>query len=476
VVGNSVLSTGRGYYYVALAVLLVGLWFTRNVWRGAFGRRLRAVRDNDDAARALTVSATAVRLQGFVVSGFIAGLGGAVYGGSLSLLTGAAFPIDLSINAAATAVVGGLGVMAGPLLGALYIIGVPRFIPLDSAELAATSLGWLLVILQFPGGIVQAFGRVRDGLVDSLARRAGLDPAVERGEETQAPVVLVRDLTTVRPYAPPADGAGPVLAASGLSRSFGGVAAVKEVSLAVSRGETVGLIGPNGAGKTTLFEMLSGFTTPDAGSVMFGGRDITRLTPDRRAQLGLVRSFQDAALFPTLSVLEAVSISLERVDRSRFSASLAGLVKPERRKLQRSYELVATMGLYPYRNTQIRALSTGTRHIAELTCLLAMEPEVLLLDEPSSGIAQRESEALGELLGTIKDELGVTLLIIEHDIPLIMSLSDRIIAMEAGAVIAAGPPLEVRHNPRVVESYLGGDLQAIERSGPAGPRRRKVRT
>jgi len=481
VIGHTVLDTGKRYYFLALLVLVCGLWLARNVWRGAFGRRLRAVRDNDDAARAFSVQATTVRLQGFVVAGFLAGLGGAVYGGSLSLLTGAAFPIDSSISAAATAVVGGLGVLIGPLLGALYIIGVPRFVPLDSAELAATSLGWLLLILEFPGGIAQAVGRGRDWIADHLARRAGLDPFVERADLGPVPVGVTANLSSLRPTRT-ASTPSTALEARSLTRRFGGVSAVSDVSLSVQRGETLGLIGPNGAGKTTLFELLSGFTAADDGAVLLDGKDITRLSPERRAGRGLVRSFQDAGLFPTLTVLEAVSVSLERVDPSHFVSSLTGFVKPERRKLQRSYELVATMGLYRYRNTQVRALSTGTRHIAELTCLLAMQPDVLLLDEPSSGIAQREAEALGELLRSIKEQLGVTLVIIEHDIPLIMSLSDRIVAMEAGKVIADGPPEVVRHDPRVVESYLGGDLQAIERSGPAAPstvkptRRRSARS
>ena len=259
--------------------------------------------------------------------------------------------------------------------------------------------------------------------------------------------------------------------------------AVEDVSLLVRTGETVGLIGPNGAGKTTTFELLGGFTRADRGVVLFDQRDVTRLGPEARGRLGLIRSFQDAALFPTMTVTEAVKLALERVTPTRFLSSVAGLtVGAERAKDRAARDLVGFMGLDAYRDKQIQELSTGTRRITEIACLVALRPSLLLLDEPSSGIAQRETEALGQLLANLKAQLGLTLLIIEHDIPLIMSISDRIVAMADGRVIAAGTPQQVRTDPGVVEAYLGGRVEGIERSGamaagrdrsllPAGARR-----
>jgi ABC-type branched-subunit amino acid transport system ATPase component len=234
--------------------------------------------------------------------------------------------------------------------------------------------------------------------------------------------------------------------------------------MTVLAGETVGLIGANGAGKTTTFEMLSGFTTPDRGRVRLNGEDVSQLPPEARARRGLIRSFQDAALFPTMTVSEVVALSLERVDPTRLVPSLLGIGGADRRKQGRARELLGMMGLHGYRNTPTSALSTGTRRITELACLIALEPSVLLLDEPTSGIAQRETEALAGVLQRIKDELDLTLVIIEHDIPLVMSISDRVVAMEAGSIIAAGPPEQVKEDPLVISSYLGGDVRAIERS------------
>jgi ABC-type branched-subunit amino acid transport system ATPase component len=258
---------------------------------------------------------------------------------------------------------------------------------------------------------------------------------------------------------------GDILRADALGKSYGGVTAVDDVSLIVGEGETLGLIGPNGAGKTTLFEVLAGFVRPDAGRVHFDGRDVTSWSPEGRAELGMVRSFQDVMLFPTLSVLDTVQLALERTLRTRFLESIIGLTMRDRARAALARELVGSMGLWEYRNKQIQELSTGTRRIAELTCLVALEPKLLLLDEPSSGIAQRETEKLGELLLALKDEHGMTLVVIEHDIPMIMGLADRIIAMDAGRIIATGKPAAVRKNPKVVEAYLGGRVEAVARSG-----------
>ena len=197
--------------------------------------------------------------------------------------------------------------------------------------------------------------------------------------------------------------------------------------------------------------------------------DITRLGPEARGRRGLIRSFQDAALFPTLTVLECVQLSLERTDPSTVTAAVLGLTGRERRKEERARELIAWMGLDRYRSMQVQALSTGTRRIAEIACLVGLGPQVLLLDEPCAGVAQRETEALGLLLEKLKSDLDLTLCVIEHDIPMIMSMADRIICMADGEIIAEGTPDVVRNDPHVVEAYLGGSLTAIQRSGTVAP-------
>jgi ABC-type branched-subunit amino acid transport system ATPase component/ABC-type branched-subunit amino acid transport system permease subunit len=469
IVGDTPLDTGRRYYWFALAVLVVALILARNIRRGGFGRLLVALRDNEANARAFTIPATLVKIEGLLASGFIAGVGGAVYGHSLSQIGANTFPVTASIDVAVITVIGGMSVLAGPLVGAAVVLGVPAFLPLDAAGLAATKLGLLLLILYFPGGVTQNLQGTRDRLARRLAARFGV--TVQEAEAAAPAGVRLEALTRRHEARPVLRLPGtPLLAAVDLRKHFGGITAVDGVSFEVAAGETLGLIGPNGAGKTTLFELLGGFTKPDSGRVAFDGRDITHLGPEHRARLGLIRSFQDAALFPTLSVLDCVTLSLERRTPTSFVGSALGLRGRDRAKQAEARDLVDLMGLGAFRHKPVSELSTGTRRIAEIACLVGLQPTLLLLDEPASGVAQRETEALGLLLAELKRELGLTLLVIEHDIPLIMSISDRILAMDSGRVIADGPPEAVRHDPLVVESYLGGSIEAIERSGVArGP-------
>jgi ABC-type branched-subunit amino acid transport system ATPase component len=466
-------TSGRSYYFVGLATLLVTLWLANNVRRGGIGRRLVAVRDNEDAARAFSLPASMIKLQGFALAGFLAGIGGAMYSHAQAIVSAAAFPIEMSVDVVVMTVIGGVGLLSGPFLGAAIVQGA-TYLPLDSAGLAASSLGQLLIIMYLPGGVGSIVTPMRDRLAYYLARRAGVDLtdayAQERGfNETGGADELPAVLQTPSRRRPRRD--TPLLEAHELRKSFGGIHAVQGVSLAVQAGETLGLIGPNGAGKTTTFELLAGFTRSDAGRVRFEGRDVTYLSPEARARLGLIRSFQDAALFPTLTVLECIELSLERVQPTRFFSSLVGFRGAERARRRSAEELLRWMGLERYKSSQIQELSTGTRRITEIACLVALQPEVLLLDEPSSGVAQKETEALASLLDRLKDEFGITLVIIEHDIPMIMGISDRIICMADGEIISTGTPEEVRNDPQVVEAYLGLDAAAIERSASGNGRR-----
>jgi ABC-type branched-subunit amino acid transport system ATPase component/ABC-type branched-subunit amino acid transport system permease subunit len=492
IVGSTPLTTGRLYYAFALPVLALSVLLARNIRRGGFGRLLVAVRDNEDAARAFTVRASIVKIQGFLLAGFLAGVGGALYAHALSRIGTSTFPTSASIAIVSMTVIGGVSLLAGPLIGVLFVIGIPAFLPLDSAGLAANAFGQLLVIMYVPSGLGGLVEPIRDRVIKAVGRRAGYDVdaiyadvATAAGSTAQqqtqptAPAALTTRRRLPVTIEEPARPSGAVLLeVHGLVKSFGGVRAVRGVSFDVMAGETLGLIGPNGAGKTTTFELLGGFVKADAGKVLYQDQDVTDLGPEARARLGLIRSFQDAALFPTLTVAETVRLSLEKEHPTPFFASVLGLPTDERAKRALVDDLLDFMGLGKYRSSQVQELSTGTRRITEIACLVALRPTLLLLDEPSSGVAQRETEALGALLEELKRELALTLVVIEHDIPMIMSLSDRIVAMADGEVISSGTPSHVRNDPAVVEAYLGGSIAAIERSGapaPAQPPRRQPR-
>ncbi len=244
-----------------------------------------------------------------------------------------------------------------------------------------------------------------------------------------------------------------------LTKQYGGVVAVDEVSLELHDGEILGLIGPNGAGKTTLFDLITGFTPVNSGKVILDGNDVTALNSWQRAALGLGRSFQDARLWPSLTVAESIALALHQEAEAIASIpaflGIPQIAESEEELARRVDDLIELMGLTAFRTKFISELSTGSRRIVELACMLGHRPSVLLLDEPSSGIAQRETEELGPLVRRIRDELQCSVLIIEHDMPLISTLADRMLCLDLGRVIANGTPDQVLRDRKVVESYLG---------------------
>ncbi|HZT67222.1 MAG TPA: ATP-binding cassette domain-containing protein [Acidimicrobiales bacterium] len=260
-----------------------------------------------------------------------------------------------------------------------------------------------------------------------------------------------------------------ILEVRGLTKRFGGITAVNDVNLTLHEGEILGLIGPNGAGKTTIFDLISGLLPADGGRIMLRGIDVTDWGPDRRSAIGLGRSFQDARIFPSLTVAENIALGLERhLDtRDHLAALLAlpAIIESERDVAYTVDDLIELMNLQAFRDKFVSELSTGSRRIVDLAMAIAHDPAVLILDEPSSGIAQRETEALGPLLKRIQSETNCAMLVIEHDMPLITSVSDQIIALELGSVVLQDVPENVVTDPRVVASYLGGDASVIQRSG-----------
>ena len=263
--------------------------------------------------------------------------------------------------------------------------------------------------------------------------------------------------------------ARPMLEVEGLVKRFGGITAVNDLSFGLRDGEILGIIGPNGSGKTTLFDLISGYQDPDAGIVRFDGVDVTHESPEARARRKLVRRFQDARMFGSLTVYETILVALEqRLEmRSTFLSAFGApqARRAERRVRLRADKLMELLELGSFNDKFVRELSTGLRRIVDLACVLAAEPRVLLLDEPSSGIAQAEAESLGPLLKRVRFETGCSMLLIEHDMPLISAVSDELIALDRGALVTRGLPDEVLNDERVIESYLGGSEEAVNRSG-----------
>ncbi|HEX6423271.1 MAG TPA: ATP-binding cassette domain-containing protein [Acidimicrobiales bacterium] len=316
-------------------------------------------------------------------------------------------------------------------------------------------------------------GQVRfSGPAAELLDRPDLVRSVFLGAAVTAPPAgPAVDAATAPAPSGSAGGATPVLQARGLRVSFGGVHAVDGVSFDVTDREIVGVIGPNGAGKSTLFDLLGGALPATAGQVVLAGEDVTGRRAAARARRGLGRSYQDARLFPALTVDETIAVALERWvpagDPLSAAFHLPNAIDSEASVRRRVDELVELLGLGDHRSLFVRELSTGTRRIVDLACLLAHRPRVVLLDEPASGIAQREVEQLAPLIRRVRDETGASLVVVEHDLPLVRAVADRVVAMDQGRVLADGTAADVLADPAVVAAYVGSDDRTVQRSEPA---------
>jgi len=457
----------RTYYYVVLAILAIVLIGLSKFRSSGMGRATKAVRDNETAAAAYTVVPARTKVRAFAVAGALAGLGGALLSGAFANVpfanTGVGgagfFLVNGSLALVAMVVIGGMGSVTGAVIGAIWVVGIPAIAPNNQVlDLLASSLGLLVILLYFPRGLNQIFYGVRDAIVDWADRRLG-----DQTARAAAPYpAAVRRARSTEPV--PLE---PALVVSNLSVKFGGNVAVDDATLTVDHGELVGLIGNNGAGKSTLMNAVGGFVS-SKGSVRLLGDEVGDMAPARRALLGLGRTFQTATLFPELTVNETLLVALEAKGRTGLISTALGL--PHMRRHSRTAlaevgEIIDFLGLAPYRDLFVSDLSTGTRRIVELAGLLALNARVLCLDEPTAGLAQRETEAFGPLITAVQRELEAAVLLIEHDMPLVMSVSARVYCLETGTVIAEGPPSEIQHDRRVIASYLGTDERAIARSG-----------
>lgn len=422
---------------------LVAYWF----WRQgptSYGRALAAIREDELAARAMGVDVGRHRLSAFVTAGAVAGLYGVLWAYYVRLLAPEDFSFTTAIDGLVMAVVGGSTVWIGPLLGAAFMTSVPEILRAVGVE-----AGWirpfissallLVVIIFLPGGLASLLPRLR---VKAPAGAMEDERLVDRGMSRKLP------------------GPGePVVRVSGGSKDYGGVHAVRDVDLTVASGEVVGLIGPNGAGKTTLVNLISGLVPPSSGTFDVLGTTPGRTAVHKVAQAGVSRTFQHSKLFPRLSALENVLVGAHVVSRPTFLRRLVwlpGARRDEARVVAHAARCLDRVGLADRSGEDAGSLSYGDQRRLEIARALAAEPSLLILDEPAAGMNHVEAGALSELIGSLAAE-GLTILLIEHNVGMVMRTCDRIVVLNFGEVIAAGTPEEIIEDPAVVEAYLGGD-------------------
>jgi ABC-type branched-subunit amino acid transport system ATPase component/ABC-type branched-subunit amino acid transport system permease subunit len=463
------------FSWLCTLVLAGAMLLVRRLRATGSGRTMLAVRDNEGAAAALGISPVRTKLNAFVLAGVIASVAGYLYGSLLATFgtqIERTFSPQLGLTLVAIVVFGGVTSATGAVLGSLWVLGVRYLVaPHLPANLASQvsglvgGVGLLLAVLSFPQGLAAVLLARRDRWLQGLAGPA---------PEPTRPAAVVLPPRERGPGSPI-----PVLHAEGITVAFGGNTVLHGVGLTLARGEVLGLVGPNGAGKSTLFDVLAGALTPTTGRVLLDGVDITTSAPATRARLGLGRTFQSARLFEALTVLECLQVSLERGDPSELVPSLLGLPpsrRAERAKRERADELVDLLGLAPVAERTVAELSTGTRRLVELGTVLGLGARVVLLDEPTAGIAQREVEAFAGVLRDVREHLDASMVIIEHDLPLVVGLVDRLQVLAAGQVLADGPPQTVAEDPAVVAVYLGADERMVRRSGGHGPAKKVTAT
>ncbi|GAA3884242.1 branched-chain amino acid ABC transporter permease/ATP-binding protein [Leifsonia kafniensis] len=440
----------RRYAIFTLVVFIgVGL-LVLNLRRSAVGRRFIAVRGNERAAASVGVNVARTKLFAFVVSAMIAGVGGVLIAFTNLVVAlgnpGGRFDSSYSINAIAESTVGGVGFVGGAIAGTAMEPGavmnqVLSFITSGSWFNLIGGLLLLVTVVTAPSGVAANMARDFAKLYARLRRN-------RPQSETPVEVTPIADVPVQR--VDPA-----TLSVRGLTVAFGGNTVLHGVNLEVEAGKVLGIIGPNGAGKTTLVDAITGYNQPSAGTVTFDGRPVLGTPPTTRARMGIARSFQALELFEDLTVFDNLVIAS---DRTRWFHTLIAGIRPGKPSLSEAAQAaVASFGLEGRLHDRPSDLSYGERRLLAIARALAGRPRVLLLDEPAAGLGSDERRELRTLVRSIADQWGIAVLIIEHDVELVLGVSDRVVALDFGRVIAEGTPAEVRADANVIAAYLGTD-------------------
>ena len=443
------------------AVLLVLVWQVDvNLTRSRLGRAFRVLKSDETVAASFGVDVARYKLIAFSLSGGIAGVAGCLDGTAFGTVTGQSFSYAQSLQLLVIVVLGGLGSRGGIVTAAILTTVYPPFLiflfgsGLRGVDIIINGVVLMVTVAFQPRGYA---GAIKDAREHRRARRGGDPPLPPTRPHLPD---LGRPAGMPAPRQPRAGTA--VLEAKDIKVRFGGLHAVDGASLRVDRGTIVGLMGPNGAGKTTLFNAISGALRPDTGSVYFLGEDISSLAPHQRAARGMGRTFQLIGLAKDQSVYENLLIAQHLAAPYGVLASLTTLGSRhwEREVRTRADQTLDGLGFGRFRDTPVARLSHGQQRIVEIGCALVTSPELLMLDEPSAGMSPAAAEDLAATLIDIRDQLGRTVLLIEHNVPLVLGTADELYVMDAGQVIANGEPIEVVTQPAVVRAYLGTEVSA----------------
>ena len=441
--------TPKEYFWFIGAVALICQLLALNLFRSRIGRTLRAVQGSEIAAETVGINVYRYKVMAFVLSSVCAGIGGVFFAHQNGFINSDTFVFAFSVSMLTSVLMGGSGTAFGPLVGSVILNLIPTvFAALREYQLYVYGTIILVTIVFLPKGIVGSLQQI------ALFQR------FKRAPEPVAPDTGALD------FARSAPGARSVLAVEGLSRSFGGIRALSDVDLVIKPGTVHGLIGPNGSGKSTFVNVVIGLYRPTDGRIEFAGSVPSRLGPHRMAQLGMTRTFQSIRLFSELTVLDNVMVGFHLQLQAGFWAHLLQTrraVDEEAAFRRKAMALLEFVGISERAFDRADNLSYGQQRLLEIARALAVRPLLLMLDEPAAGVNPTELQDLARIIRKIKDA-GVTLLIIEHHMDLIMGVSDVISVLDFGQKIAEGTATEIRRDSKVIEAYLGapGELEAAQ--------------
>jgi ABC-type branched-subunit amino acid transport system ATPase component/ABC-type branched-subunit amino acid transport system permease subunit len=460
-VGEHPIATNADFLALALVVLVVVWQLDVNLCRSRLGRAFQMVKADETVAASFGIDVARTKLLAFTISGSMAGVAGCLLGTAYGTVTGTVFRYEQSLLLVVVVVIGGLGSRAGVIGASYFAVLLPSVLialfgtGIRGYDLVLNGVLLMYTISRNPMGLA---GAVREARDKRLERKGGLPPL----PPTRPHLPALGALPGAPPVRRPRPGV-PVLEVEGVSVRFGGLQAVDGAALRVDRGTIVGLMGPNGAGKTTLFNAITGALTPDRGRVRLLGEDVSGLPAHARAARGMGRTFQLIGLAKQQSVYENL-LSAQHLGASYGVTSALTGIGPsrwvERELRERADQVLEGLGFQRFRDTEVGRLSHGQQRIVEIGCCLVTSPELVMLDEPSAGMSPAAAEDLAATLLDIRDTLGRTVLLIEHNVPLVLSTADELYVMDTGRVIADGEPLEVVGRPEVVTAYLGEVVSA----------------